>query len=232
MPMGTERELEQLLAVAGEGCAAQLASQLESGERESSPRFQDAMSRMIARESARGRGQSGSGRRQLKAAVLALVCLAGLGLGVMRVEAFRLPLLDFLVGEKEDYTQVQLPSLEDNATFGGEVQDYLPTWLPEGYQLERVEEDSRFIHGVYAGKGGERLLITATPSSGSSVMLDRQGAEVTQTEIGTRGAFIAKRASDQRIVVLMFDNSYAYTLTGYLPQEDAIAIMESIPGAG
>ena len=63
-------------------------------------------------------------------------------------------------------------------------------------------------------------------------MLDRQGAEVTQTEIGTRGAFIAKRASDQRIVVLMFDNSYAYTLTGYLPQEDAIAIMESIPGAG
>ena len=49
---------------------------------------------------------------------------------------------------------------------------------------------------------------------------------------GTRGAFIAKRASDQRIVVLMFDNSYAYTLTGYLPQEDAIAIMESIPGAG
>lgn len=232
MPMGTERELEQLLAVAGEGCAAQLASQLESGEREFSPRFQDAMSRMIARESARGRGQSGSGRRQLKAAVLALVCLAGLGLGVMRVEAFRLPLLDFLVGEKEDYTQVQLPSLEDNATFGGEVQDYLPTWLPEGYQLERVEEDSRFIHGVYAGKGGERLLITATPSSGSSVMLDRQGAEVTQTEIGTRGAFIAKRASDQRIVVLMFDNSYAYTLTGYLPQEDAIAIMESIPGAG
>ena len=95
-----------------------------------------------------------------------------------------------------------------------------------------MEEDSRFIHGVYAGKGGERLLITATPSSGSSVMLDRQGAEVTQTEIGTRGAFIAKRASDQRIVVLMFDNSYAYTLTGYLPQEDAIAIMESIPGAG
>ena len=119
-----------------------------------------------------------------------------------------------------------------------EVRDYdalptiRPTWLPEGYQLERVEEDSRFIHGVYAGKGGERLLITATPSSGSSVMLDRQGAEVTQTEIGTRGAFIAKRASDQRIVVLMFDNSYAYTLTGYLPQEDAIAIMESIPGAG
>ena len=239
--MGTERELEQLLAVAGEGCAAQLASQLESGEREFSPRFESAMGEMIlressrrgiARESARGRGQSGSGRRQLKAAVLALVCLAGLGLGVMRVEAFRLPLLDFLVGEKEDYTQVQLPSLEDNATFGGEVQDYLPTWLPEGYQLERVEEDSRFIHGVYAGKGGERLLITATPSSGSSVMLDRQGAEVTQTEIGTRGAFIAKRASDQRIVVLMFDNSYAYTLTGYLPQEDAIAIMESIPGAG
>ena len=37
MPMGTERELEQLLAVAGEGCAAQLASQLESGERVLSP---------------------------------------------------------------------------------------------------------------------------------------------------------------------------------------------------
>ena len=230
--MGTERELEQLLAVAGEGCAAQLASQLESGEREFSPRFQDAMSRMIARESARGRGQSGSGRRQLKAAVLALVCLAGLGLGVMRVEAFRLPLLDFLVGEKEDYTQVQLPSLEDNATFGGEVQDYLPTWLPEGYQLESVEGDSRFIHSAYVNSSGERILLTATPSSGASVMLDRQGAVVTQTEIGTRGAFISRRQQDNRMVVLMFDNDYAYTLTSYLEQGEAVAVMESIPGAG
>ena len=191
------------------------------------------MGEMILRESSRrGKKTAAGWTRQLRAAGLALVCLAGLGIGAMRVEAIRLPLMDFLVGEQESYTHVTLPSLEGNTTFRGEVQDYLPTWLPEGYQLERVEEDSRFIHGVYAGKGGERLLITATPSSGSSVMLDRQGAEVTQTEIGTRGAFIAKRASDQRIVVLMFDNSYAYTLTGYLPQEDAIAIMESIPGAG
>ena len=231
--MGHEEEWSRLFAGGGEAYARQLASQLESGEREFSPRFESAMGEMILRESSRrGKKTAAGWTRQLRAAGLALVCLAGLGIGAMRVEAIRLPLMDFLVGEQESYTHVTLPSLEGNTTFRGEVQDYLPTWLPEGYQLERVEEDSRFIHGVYAGKGGERLLITATPSSGSSVMLDRQGAEVTQTEIGTRGAFIAKRASDQRIVVLMFDNSYAYTLTGYLPQEDAIAIMESIPGAG
>lgn len=230
--MGTERELERLLAQGGEVCARQLACQLESGEREFSPRFESAMGEMIARESGKDRRENTGWKRQLKAAALVMVCLAGLGIGAMRVEAFRLPLLDLFIGEKENYTQVQFPSLEDNASFGGEVQDYLPTWLPEGYQLESVEEDSRFIHGVYSNGEGERLLLTATPSSGASVMLDRQGAEVTQTEIGTRGAFISKRASDQRIVVLMFDNSYAYTLTAYLSQDDAVAVMESIPGAG
>lgn len=230
--MNKEQELEQLLARGAEGCARQLACQLESEEREFSPRFEAAMEEMIARQSARTAARKNSWTHQLKAAALALVCLAGLGFGAMRVEAFRLPLLDFLIGEKENYTQVQFPSLEDNPAFGGEVQDYLPTWLPEGYRLESVEEDSWFIHGVYAKEEGERIFLSATPSSGASVMLDRQGAEVTQTEIGTRGAFIARRKSDQRVVVLMFDNSYAYTLTAYLPQEDAVAIMESIPGAG
>ena len=230
--MGADRELEQLLAAGSEVYALQLASQLEGGERTFSPRFEAAMGELLAREPARGREARSGWKRQLKAAGLVLVCLAGLGFGAMRVEAFRLPLLDFLVGEKENYTQVQFPSLEDNASFGGEVQDYLPTWLPDGYRLESVEEDSRFIHGVYTNKDGERILLTATPSSGASVMLDRQGAEVTQTEIGTRGAFIAQRSSDRRVVVLMFDNSYAYTITCYLSKEDAVAIMASIPGGG
>lgn len=231
--MGTERELEQLLAVAGEGCAAQLASQLESGEREFSPRFESAMGEMILRESSRrGKKTAAGWTRQLRAAGLALVCLAGLGIGAMRVEAIRLPLMDFLVGEQESYTHVTLPSLEGNTTFRGEVQDYLPTWLPEGYQLESVEGDSRFIHSAYVNSSGERILLTATPSSGASVMLDRQGAVVTQTEIGTRGAFISRRQQDNRMVVLMFDNDYAYTLTSYLEQGEAVAVMESIPGAG
>lgn len=230
--MRSEQELERLLARGGEICARQLACQLESGERDFSPRFEAAVGEMIARESGKNRAGGGSWKHQLKAAALVLVCLAGLGFGAMRVEAFRLPLLDLLIGEKESYTQVQFPSLENNASFGGEVQDYLPTWLPEGYQLESVEEDSRFIHGVYSNREGERIFLTATPSSGASVMLDRQGAEVTQTEIGTRGAFIAERASDKRVVVLMFDNSYAYTLTAYISQTDAVAVMESIPGAG
>ena len=127
---------------------------------------------------------------------------------------------------------MQFPSLEDNASFRGEVQDYLPTWVPQGYRLESISEDSRFIHAAYGNGKGERLLLTATPSSGASVMLDRQGTEVVQTEIGTRGAFLSRRVRDGRMVVLMYDDSYAYTLTSYLGQEDAISVMESIPGAG
>ncbi len=72
---------------------------------------------------------------------MVLVCFGVLGVGAMRVEAIRLPLLELLVGEQESYTEVAFPSLEDNSTFRGEIQDYLPTYLPEGYQLESVEED-------------------------------------------------------------------------------------------
>ncbi len=231
--MGHEEEWSRLFAGGGEAYARQLASQLESGEREFSPRFESAMGEMILRESSRrGKKTAAGWTRQLRAAGLALVCLAGLGIGAMRVEAIRLPLMDFLVGEQESYTHVTLPSLEGNTTFRGEVQDYLPTWLPEGYQLESVEGDSRFIHSAYVNSSGERILLTATPSSGASVMLDRQGALVTQTEIGTRGAFISRRQQDNRMVVLMFDNDYAYTLTSYLEQGEAVAVMESIPGAG
>ena len=53
-----------------------------------------------------------------------------------------------------------------------------------------------------------------------------------RSEIGTRGAFISRRQQDNRMVVLMFDNDYAYTLTSYLEQGEAVAVMESIPGAG
>lgn len=229
--MKTEQQLDRLLAQGSEAYARALSESLTGGEREFSPGFESAMEALIVGQS--GRDRRGNGwTRQLRAAVLALVCLGGLGIGAMRVEAIRLPLLGFFTGERESYTQVEFPSLEDNETFGGQIQDYLPTWLPEGYRLESVEEDSRFIHGLFAGEGEERFFLTATPRGGSSVLLDRQGAVVTQTEIGTRGAFIARRTSDQRVIVLMFDNRYVYTLTSYLSEEDAVAIMESIPGAG
>lgn len=231
--MGHEQEWERLFAEGAGEYAGQLASQLESGEREFSPRFQSAMDEMILREaSRRSRGKTAGWARQLRAAGLALVCLIGLGAGAMRVEAIRIPLMDFLVGEKESYTQVTFPSLEGNAAFRGEIQDYLPTWLPQGYRLESVEGDSRFIHSAYVNDSGDRFFLSATPSSGASVMLDRQGAVVTQTEIGTRGAFISRRTQDDRIVVLMFDQDYAYTLTSYLEQSEAVSVMESIPGAG
>jgi len=229
--MSGDKELELLFAQGAEGYARRLAGQLEGGQEEFSPAFEAAMEGMI-REQSRRKAETGGWKRQLKAAGLVLVCLAGLGAGAMRVEAIRTPLMDLLVGEQGSYTQVQFPSLEDNASFGGEVRDYLPTWVPQGFRLESVSEDSRFLHAAYVDENGERLLLTATPSSGSSVMLDRQNAVVTQTEIGTRGAFIAQRESDGRLVVLMYDNSYAYTLTGCLSQSDAVSLMGSIPGPG
>lgn len=230
--MGHNEGLEVLLAQGSKGHAFQLAAQLEGGgEERFSSGFEAAMEGMI-REQSRQSGGLPGWKRQLRAAGLALVCLVGLGFGAMRVEAIRNPLQELFIGESEAYTQVQFPSLEDNASFRGEVQDYLPTWVPQGYRLESISEDSRFIHAAYGNGKGERLLLTATPSSGASVMLDRQGTEVVQTEIGTRGAFLSRRVRDGRMVVLMYDDSYAYTLTSYLGQEDAISVMESIPGAG
>lgn len=227
--MGPDKKLEALFARGAEGYARQLADQLEAGEEEFSPGFEAVMAGLIREQSRRTKPET-NWKRQLRAAGLVLVCLSGLGLGAMRVEAFRIPLLELLVGEQEAYTQVQFPSLEDNPSFGGEMEDYLPAWLPGDFRLESVSEDSRFLHAAYVDGTGERLLLTATPSSGSSVMLDRQGSVVTQTEIGTRGAFLARREKDGRLVVLMYDNHYAYTLTGYLGEEDAVSLMESIPG--
>ena len=234
--MDHDHELEELFSQKGDLFARQLACQLESGEENQfSPRFDDAVREIIARESARIAAAPAPARsswkRQLKAACLVLVCLAGLGLGAMRVEAFRIPLLELLVGGQEKgYTQVQFPSLEGNASFRGEIPDYLPTQAAEGYQLESVEEDDRFIHAVYASGDGERLFLSVTPNSGSSVMLDSHDSVVTQTEIGTRGAFIALRQQDSRLVVLMYDNDYAYTLTGYISEEEAVEMMASISG--
>ncbi len=225
-----DRDLDRAIAQGSAVYAQQLAEELTGAEKRFSPRFEAAMEGMIARQSAAK--AAGGVKRQLRAAAVVLVCFGVLGVGAMRVEAIRLPLLELLVGEQESYTEVAFPSLEDNSTFRGEIQDYLPTYLPEGYQLESVEEDERFIHAAYGCAGRERLLLTATPAGGSSVMLDRQGVTVTQAEIGTRGAFIAEREEDERLVVLMFDNSYAYTLTAYLGREEAVAIMASIPGAG
>ena len=102
--------------------------------------------------------------------------------------------------------------------------------MPEGFLLESVSEDDRFIHALYLDGEGEKLFLSVTPNSGSSVMLDSQDSVVTQTAIGTRGAFLARRNSDSRLVLLMYDNSYAYTLTGYLSDKDAVVMMSSIRG--
>ena len=149
-----DRDLDRTIAQGSAVYAQQLAKELTGAEERFSPRFEAAMEGMIARQSAKK--AAGGVKRQLRAAAVVLVCFGVLGVGAMRVEAIRLPLLELLVGERESYTEVAFRRWRITAPSGGRSRTTCPPTCRRGTSWRawrRTSGSSTPPMGAPGGKG-------------------------------------------------------------------------------
>ena len=118
----------------------------------------------------------------------------------------------------------------------GLSEEYLPTWLPEGYEVELIEAyDTGTIKDIYLllqGKEGSSIdffiSIHQTPESMESTIFEKDEAPVRTVQMDGRDIYFFENLDSQR-AVSQYQN-IIYALSGDISEQIVLGILSSIGG--
>ena len=172
-------------------------------------------------------------RKQLlrfaKAAVIFVVLLFGVvGLLFSTVEAFRTPIINFFLEQKEKYFEIS--GVEDTQNTSGKLNtnDPLAGLLPEGYELTMYETNRLGgITAMYVNDSGKYIIFYNDPHI-TAHRVDAEDAAAEKIKIGSCEAVLVSEAG-YRLVWLDTINERMYCLeTDGLSREEIIQLAKNI----
>ena len=164
-----------------------------------------------------------AGRR---AASILLTVLTTAAVTTVSVEALREPVVQFFTRIYERFTQVFFVDDTPDARMV-EMELYLPTYIPEGYELEE-EEVLPYIHrATYKHSNSNNKIHYKQRWKESGLMVaDTENTQYSPVNIGDYEG-IAYRNKDM-FTLIYSNNLYTYTLSAPLPLDELIEIAKSI----
>ncbi len=201
-----------------------LPDEKELSEITLSDAFKDRIQKLLKRQKYGFFVLFGTAGRRVASILIAILVAAAVT--TVSVEALRKPVMEFFTQVFERFTQIFF--VDDTPdTRMVEMELYLPTHIPEGYELEQ-EEVFPYIHQV-----------TYTHSNSNDIIHYKQwwkesglviaDTEDTQYSAITIGNYEGVTYSNKDIITLVYsDEQYTYTLSASLPSDELIKIAKSI----
>ncbi|MDZ4132378.1 MAG: DUF4367 domain-containing protein, partial [Dethiobacteria bacterium] len=138
---------------------------------------------------------------QIAAALLIFILLSGVT--ILSVEAWRVRVLNFIIEINEKSTSFLMEEGSiDYSQFPETPGLHLPSYIPDGYTLEKIETSGSFNVVTYKNDGGDLILLQGL-ASGSSVGIDSEDAYHEQLLVNDEQAYY------------YFKNDYSTLLFGY-----------------
>ena len=176
--------------------AAQAAGQVSEMPAE----LDEQCRRMIRRDRAKKRGirAARSFRKvAVKVAVAVLVFIGLMTTVVMSVEAFREPVLNFIVERYEKYSSLQLDNEAQN-TDANTTCDYLSGLLPDDYYITSETDTPMFKIAMYENDLGDLVQFCITQTAGA-YNIDTEDALVSEIVLGEYKAILLEEDGYQAI---------------------------------
>lgn len=115
--------------------------------------------------------------------------------------------------------------------FTGENMDIQPRlnvgWVPEGYRLERQEENDSGLWYEYRKSENEFIRFKYSITAGRNMSVDTEDADVKYVEISGNEAMLIQKGSEIQIIWSIYDNTGAITITGTGISEDEMVYAAS-----
>lgn len=179
----------------------------------------------ISRMAKRAEHRSERKKRLLQAAACIVVFFGVSTVTIFSVDAFRIPVLSFFVDVREKATQFRITT-RDNFPLTEEFAEYEPTYLPEGFDIERINKTDEAISIMYSnGTSGEwyQIIFKNDPSS---ISFDTEDATTWETLIDGYKTIVVDKNGDLRVT--MYADKTHILLTGTISWEEMKKILESI----
>ncbi|MBC5581526.1 DUF4367 domain-containing protein [Anaerofilum sp. BX8] len=170
-------------------------------------------------------------RRALKTAASVLLVLFGLAAtSFVTVSAVRAGFLNFLLGEASDHTKVMLSDAAEGYDLANLPEGwdaiYIPTYLPEGFQLDKVTIGKEAVIAQYIDGKNRYITITQWNRPDVSIFLDNEHGQLQPHTVNDNAALIRSDGTDTSIAWTKDD--YSFLVMSSLSQNDLLNTCESL----
>jgi len=192
-----------------------------------SPEFEQKMERLIrAQRKPFYRYTNTRGKKAVLALAAAFILMATL---MFSVSAIREPVMRFFVQAYETFSRVFFHQQETEDQFPATLETlYMPTWLPEGYQLDEsmtVAIDS-FYSWTFSNADGREIKFEQFIIANTALGIDTEGVPTEEVFVnGHPGLFYSNKGISN---LTWNDGRFGFYLTGPIPREDLQRIAQSL----
>lgn len=170
-------------------------------------------------------------RRALKTAASVLLVLFGLAAtSFVTVSAVRAGFLNFLLGEASDHTKVMLSDAAEGYDLANLPEGwdaiYIPTYLPEGFQLTEVIMGKEFISATYTSNTNQYITISQWNHPDISIFLDNEHGSLQPEAINGHSALI--RSGEKDSSVAWTETDYSFLVMSSLSPNELLVTCESL----
>lgn len=165
-----------------------------------------------------------------KVAVAMLITLVILGTTVVTVEAVRVKALNFLMDVQQEYTSFQLQDSSSNSEGSSETVDwhqaYVPTYIPEGYEVSATVQNENYINIEFTDLQGS-LISYMELSADSTPALDTKNASAFEKiSINEHeGTIVVKNSL---VTVIWSMDERMFMIRGEIEKETAVKMAEGV----
>lgn len=161
-----------------------------------------------------------------KAKVIAaavLVTVAALGMLTMNVEAIRVPIQNFFMGD--EYSAIDFGGKKEVIEIPVEYEEYVPEYVVDGYELMYARETDGGCYLQYNNMDGLKYQIIIYVN-GVRTAFDTENGEVSETRIGNYDVIIMEK--EGRTWIYFSAKGLDYTIDGELEISEIEKILDSI----
>lgn len=188
-----------------------------------SPEFEERMRKMFARRKYGYYTLFGTVGRRIASVSVALLLTATIL--TASVEAIRTPVVQFFTEVYEKFTQIfvtdDTPDAPDLV-----FEPHAPTYIPEGYVVEKEEKLAATYRVVYVGESGARINYQQQVKDGNYQTIDTEGVDYVSIQIGN-GSGVAYE-NKGKAGIIFTDEQYTYSISASISLEELTKIAESI----
>jgi len=146
---------------------------------------------------------------------------------VARVEAVRVPVMNFYLEIKDEFTKivVQDEDIESPVRLPDRKDLYLPAYIPDSYKLARVIDNKDDCIITYENDTGDSLIFSQD-NNGKGISIDTEGAELYETKINGNKSVVSVK--ENKTIILTMTPEKTFILIGEIDKDTAIKIMQSV----
>jgi hypothetical protein len=223
MPISYSEESLKVAVIAADRLFVDNLPSDDEIDHEFSKRFTRHMNKLIHTYSSGKANKSHIGGKRLIAILAAVIMVFSMALSV---SAVRESIYKFVSQVYQKYTQIFFSQTSSSSqTESLTFKAYIPSYIPDGFQLVHQEKDDMVM--LEYEKGKDFVSYDQEPIENVSARINTEGVKIENTKLNGMPAQYYSNKGIQNLI--WYDDQYMYTVSSTLDRKIVFQIAESVP---